>query len=130
MAGVAVRAAERGPARLARPSLTGPVVNRRIRPDSHTAPRPRAQSRPSEAATAAIITTAITGVGAVAMVRAARPAPAAIAPTVSRLKPARIEALLRNRAAGEVARALASGSREKAAAARKPNRAALARGKG
>src|SRR4051794_19237379 len=54
MAGLAVRAAERGPARFARPSLAGPRVRPRVRPAPQAAARPRAQSTAKENATPAI----------------------------------------------------------------------------
>src|SRR5690349_24986660 len=64
MAGLAVWAAERGPARLARPSLAGPLARRRALPAPQAAARPRAQRIANETATPAIMIAAASGVGA------------------------------------------------------------------
>ena len=130
IAGVAVRAAERGPARLAIPIRAGPRSHGRTRAASIAAPRPSAHSRPNAPTTAATMTSAVVRVGAVATVMATSPTKAAAAPAVSRLRPSRGDASRRNRVAGEALRARASGASEKAAAVSPPKAAARSRGAG
>ena len=130
MAGAAVRAAERGPARLAMPMRTAPRAKPRSRPASRAAPRPSAQSRPKAKATPAIMIPAAIGVGAVITARPARPAPASRATITSGPKAIRPVRSRRNSEDGGVALARASGARLKAAAASRPNRAALSSGIG
>ena len=72
MAGEAVRAADPGPARFAKPIRAGPAAKRRKRPASAAAARPMAHNAPKLNATPATITTAVSRVGAVITVSATR----------------------------------------------------------
>jgi hypothetical protein len=130
IAGVAVRAAERGPARLARARRRGP----RAAPRAHAAalaPATPSNDRIAKAAaTAPIITAAARGVGALAMARATRARAAIRAATTSTPRVGEAARSRRSRTEGGVARARASGINEKAAADSRPKAAALMSGQG
>ncbi len=117
MAGAAVLAAERGPARLARARRSGPVVRARARPPSQAAARPSSHSTRNAPITPPIITAATRRVGAVHTDRTANPIPARIANSNSGDSPEGAPSWRRSRAEGWVERARANGPSEKAAAA-------------
>jgi hypothetical protein len=94
------------------------------------APQPNAHSTPNAAAVPPIMIQAASGVGAVAMASPPSPAAHRPAPIISGPSVRRPERLLRNRLAGGVARARASGANENAAADIRPKAAALSSGIG
>ena len=110
--------------------LSDPRVPPRIRPARIAPPQPAAQSRAKATATPAIITVAANGVGAVQIARAPKPMAARIAPIISGPNRRRPERSLRNRLAGGVVRARASGASEKAAADNRPKTPAFISGSG
>ena len=130
IAGAAERAADPGPARLARAIRIVPRWRPRARPAALAAATPRDQSPAKATMTPTIITAAAIGVGAVATARAAKPVLAARAPIISGPNAALIGAAPRNRVAGGVTRARARGARPNAAADNNPNTPALISGCG
>ncbi len=130
MAGAAVRAAERGPARLARAMRRAPLAPIRARPASQAPPSPKAHRMPKATTTPAIMIAAAKGVGAVTTASPARAMAARPAPMISTPQPNRVGRSWRNRVAGEVRRARARGPSAKAAAESRPKAPAFRSGMG